>query len=271
MECDLKILDSLIVNKLDPVKLNEAHSENDFSEWLAIAEKVHANYPSNFFTEILSFQDVKLIKKHVQCHQARLIFLSDKLYFFISLNKKKSKKYCGSPLSFVAIQKSVYFILEELLNFLQHQFPKHFKLLHIVPKKQNKSIKEKFKGDIQKLKNRLVAGENKLWEIAFQPYEEFIKSERKSLCYQEIDYLQELLNELELIPGSSLFNRDDELLKNTLFQNNFNSWSFFYYLSDEIKDTVQLEETQTGQLEKYYWHQKVINQTIIDYFGQSVQ
>ena len=154
-------------------------------------------------------------------------------------------------------------MLEELLYFLQHQFPKYFKFLQTVPKKLDKSTKEKFKNALQILKNRLADDDSKLWVIAFQPYEDFINSENNSLNYANVAYLQALLNDLEVIPGSSLFKKDDAFLKNTLFKYNFNSWQFFYFLTEEIKANVQHEETLAGQLEKYYWHQKVINQTII--------
>ena len=226
MKCDLDILDSLILNKLNPENLIEEKSESNFMEWLSIAQKFKTDYQANIYSELFSLRDAKHIKSHIRCHQARFIFLSDKLYYFINLDVKKAKGLVNPPLGFITTQDSIYNILDELLCFLKVHFRKDFKFLYLVPKKLDKTVKEKFKLDLQNLKYRLVDGESKLWKIAFQPYEEFIKSERKSINYEEVEYLQDLLSELEVIPVSSLFKNDEELLKNTLLQNNFNSWHF---------------------------------------------
>lgn len=258
LKCDLNILDSLILNDLNPANLKEACSEKTYSEWLSIAQEFKIQYEKNFLIDLFSLKEERLIKQHVYCHQERLTFLSDQLFIFITLKENTN----NTPLSITSIQKSVCKIIEDLILFLRDRFPKYFRCLQPAPKKLIHSIREEFSESLHILRCQLT-GENKLWEIALEPYETFIKGEKKSLCFKEIDYLKDLLVELKNVPGSSLFQNDDAILKKVLFSNNFNSWKFFFFLTEEIKYSVQAEDSLAGQLEKFYWHQKVVNQSII--------
>ncbi len=257
MKCDLNILDSLILNDLNPANLKEAYSEKEYSEWLSIAQEFKIQYENNFLIDLFSLKEERLIKQHVYCHQERLTFLSDQLFVFINHNENTN----NTPLSLTAIQKSVCKIIEDLILFLRERFPKYFRCLQPAPKKLIHSVRKEFSESLHTLKSQLT-GDNKLWEIALEPYEIFTRGEKKSLSFKEIDYLKDLLNELKNVPGSILFQNDEGIIKKILFSNNFNSWKFLFYLTEEIKNSVEAEDTLTGQLEKYYWHQKVVNQSL---------
>ena len=147
-----------------------------------------------------------------------------------------------------------------MIFVLETYFHKNLAMVRIFRKKQRLMALMNFQDNVNKLSDRLGNIGNKLYTLTLDPFDEIISQTGSALILRKLNYLNSLLVELLTIPEPFDATKKTELIKKTLIRNNFNSWKFFHFLTEEIVNEVQQEETEKAQLLKFHYHLKCTNQ-----------
>lgn len=165
-----------------------------------------------------------------------------------------------TPLTYKDLQVSVYLTLEDLLNTIETQFPKYFNINAFLPNRKRILAMHQFSVNLSDLNdlNNLIP--SKLFTIITNPVKDFIDNP-SAATYRKLNYLIRYLKEI-----SSYRNTDNtvtnlsEHIQRKLIAINFNSLSFFNWVTTEILNKINDLDDITAKLEKLSWYLKEINQ-----------
>lgn len=267
MQYELTILDDLVLNKLNPHCSNLRSPDESLEQCVIIAHNSKLEIEDNFLKAPLRLRKSKLIQHYFYTHQVRLIFLCDFLFGNI-FQIDKSLDYSSSDISSPAgCMRSVYNILDNLLNFILSHFCKYFSFNLVVPEK-SKRFEKRFIRKLLVTVDIPKFNKIRLWDLTFKTISDFLDEKGQPFTYNNITYIKEVLVVIIKISDSEN-NYTNEVLKSKLISYNLNSSLFYDYLIDEIIESVRSQESIKLQLEKYYWHLKQINQ-IPSFTGKSL-
>jgi hypothetical protein len=258
---EINILETLVLDKLNPTLQKRKTSNKTFEEWLSTAIAVKENFQAKLREEISSLEDQKQIKLHLRKCHSKLVNIADKLFGYIYAQDKTFDYQISFATNLISVQKSIHVIVEEIIDHLITKYSNDFNQDQPIPEKERFLITRKLHENHMQLKKHLRNTNSKLIEITFDPFSEIL-DEKKQLTYRKSSYLLRLTEDLLVIAQSGTNDKSNAIMFK-LVQSNFNSWRFFNYVTDRIKNKVDEEKEISGKLLKYHYYLKRINQGYI--------
>ncbi len=259
-----EILESTILNKLNPSNINILESSDDsiLKDCLFIVSTEVPKIKSRLFKVVFDLRDDKLIGFYVQNHQKRLVFLTDKLFDFIQSAKNQINTSKNIEIPYINTCETISLSLEELLSFIESNFEMYFNSHEKIPNCLKQKSILKLKANLKAIEKLSTSNSDELFKIATDPFREFIEGKQEATFHQ-LRYLLELFNQLSCFKSTDSEVEYEEFLKLKLFYLNFNTMAFFHYLTIEVLSSIEIIESISLRIEKLYWYLKVFNQTPI--------
>lgn len=247
----MKTLDHLILNELNPANPAFSCNPGDCQTYESLVRT----------TKNLIFKKVfQLIKEdevgcYIRNYQRHLIFLSDCITGYRDKISQKSPAYAD----YIRLLDQVSDHVVGLLDFLNSYFTTHVDLDKEVPNCVKEKAKKRFASKIKQISNLGDFIDDELLKTVLLPAFEFqIDGSENTTTFRRITYLEVLLNEIIDI----LKKKDDveDRLKLKLIYLNYNSFRFFYYLQNELKESISAKMDGPAKICALNWHLKQISQ-----------
>jgi hypothetical protein len=197
---------------------------------------------------------MKAAELFIRHHQAVLIRLADTVTKFSKTPKLKAP--------YISLYEQVGEHLQYLLEFLRSYFTRYFCEQETAPAYYLESGKKDICGGLKMCKKNLQAkgvNDESLLALIFDSFESLCKGDDATFSYQEIQYLRELITELNslgiLHKEGCIYAAITELL----IQMNFNGQAFFNYFLAVIHKGIQGLAGKEAKLERLVWHRKEIS------------
>lgn len=257
----LEILESLVLNKLTE-NPNEPSIQN-FEEMILIVQSEQKKIKNKIVETFFNLTDESRFEFYIHKIQNDLTYLLDQLYNFLDSDETILSISLKEPLSFKDLQKSIYFIIENLLESIESQFSKYFNLEAPIPNRKRVIAIRQFSNNLEDLYKYRDSISSKLLVIITIPVKNFINDPSTS-TYHRYYYWKRFFTEIfnfrdSEIPRVNLSN----YLNRKLIHLNFNTISFFNFMTNEIRNNVNQVETVTEKIDKLSWYLKEINQTLV--------
>jgi hypothetical protein len=258
---ELELLEELISITLHPQNLkNENSVKKQFNEWHRLILLEKEKIKKNLRNGLLSFEKEKQRALYVQQHQSALIHMQDTLHEYLGLTN--AQKPSGNKV--FANQVSVYQhfdkCLEELLLFIERNFPHYFNKEEKIPFSHTLTFQEKYLLQIKSLHRNLLqfSNDKTLNDLIKSILTNFL-TKKRIITYNRLQYLKELIKKLESIENYKPFSCYPPLIE-VLIELNFNAFGFRHYLLGFLKDEINAAGSLNDRLEKVCFHYKEINQ-----------
>jgi hypothetical protein len=252
-----EILEDLVTSKILS-NVYKTASDESFEEWLSLASSEQDKIKKKLFELVLNFSCENQICRFFNHYQTKLITLSNLLYDhiepeyrFYSLPEVRAEMVHYRAISFLNI-------VEDLLTHSDIHYSKFINQETLIPKKLRDIAVKQFDCILTdfKLFNQFLP--EKLIQIISAPLEKFI-SNPELASIRNLNYLTKFTSELTRIPESEKQSML-VLFIDELFYLNYNSISFFNYVTDEICEAISGIDTISGKIEKLSWYLKETNQ-----------
>jgi len=252
MDYEFKNIELLIRNAISSTK-----SKTPFKEQFAIIRKAVAEEKARakecFAMQAISFENEPQVKRYVQYHQSQLTSLIDELFTL-----SKSGKVIGSP-----IESEAFFLydqLEEILDFIQVEFPIYFNQEGRLTEPRKNSFKKNYSKSLESLRTLLAI------EIIDPDLAGLLLNYLKGtlsgtlISFRRASLLESLTNSLlrlkDTVPPEKLTIE----IRCLLLAMNFNSPEFFKYYTNLIRQSLSELDSEVDKLEKLALHLKTVNQ-----------
>jgi hypothetical protein len=256
----LEILESLVLGKLT-TNPNETSDQN-YGEIIAIAQAEQKKI-KNKLAETLFLTDESRFEFYIHKVQNDITHLLDQLYNFLDSEETILSIAQNSPLSFKDLQISVYYILEDMLDYIESQFPKYFNLEAAIPNRKRVIAIRQFSDNLEDLYKYQDLIPSKLLVITALPIKNFIKDPSSSTyrCYY---YLKRYMMEISNFRNSEIHRVDlSYYIIRKLIRLNFNTVTFFNFITIEISKNVNQLEIVSEKIDQLSWYLKEVNQTLV--------
>ena len=260
MHSVLEILENLVFDRL--LSADPAHTTNQtFEDVIDIAQSQQKKILNKIVETYFNVTDVSRFEFYIHKIQNDVSHLADQLYIFLDPEETIHIPQVYGPLSFKDVQLTTYFIIEDLLETIERQYPRYFNFEAVILNRKREIAKRQFSDSLTDLKSNSHIISPKLLNIITKPLDDFINDPSNS-TYRRLDYLKKYLNEIFHFRDSDT-NRTDlnGYLMRKLIYLNFNAISFFNWATSEIRSNVNQSEGMFEKLEQLSWYLKEINQT----------
>ncbi|MEP7079817.1 MAG: hypothetical protein ABI784_03765 [Ginsengibacter sp.] len=156
--------------------------------------------------------------------------------------------------------------IEEMLSFIQVHFPNYLGLNRSIPVTHISYIDKLLKEKTAKLKIELrLVTNTKLIDIIFDDldYLFLVNKENRTISFKEMEYVKQILNELELLVKVERNRGEDEvftILDKILINLNFNSEDYIEYITRKITNHVRTIEGARERIDFLLFNFKKFNQ-----------
>lgn len=257
----LKEMDDLVLSCLNPSSsgLPSPENSNDcFSVIKQQAEKFKFELSNNLSLR----ENETACKRIVQRHLNRLISLSDSLY-------RNMQQPLGDKGSLVRDKLAGYIqilnILESLQQYLLTEYPAYCNRRHPVSLYTQKKTIKYFRRKLSEFLEQKNRADNELVRIVLSPFRRLVRNKKPHLSFASRQYMFRLMKILLLHLSVSSEQKDRaKTLQENLYAINFNSIDFFNYCKKQVQDDIQNMDSQKDQIEKLYFHLKIVSQQPID-------
>lgn len=209
----------------------------------------------------------KQVGWYISMHQQQLVLLLDQMATYLPEVDVIDSEISLTDITWLNLYKIIYLSLSELLSFLECQFARYLDIDCKVPSSYLLRAKNKFFKDVERLREDFgeTATEKRLISIIFQPFTDFIESDRTGLLisYQQLYFLKEMGDKLsELLKDVGDGVDLTEKVKDLLLYLNFNSMEYFHYWTETINAEIDNLPTTQEKLDRLIFLQKKASQAI---------
>lgn len=143
--------------------------------------------------------------------------------------------------------------IEQMLAYLEHYYKKYYCLKQLLPLWLKQKHHQLFK---EKLKTLKLTEENTLFQLVMHPLRTFVYY-KNEISYHQLYYYQKLLK----VVGECIKNKiDDQELKTRMILINYNCFSFFQYMINEISCKTGATDSLQEKINILIWYQKWVKQ-----------
>ena len=251
------MLEQIVSVILDPKKIREDQLNAEFlseCRLLSITEKERIK--KQFILEVFNSGDDSRIKLYIQQHQRAIIGLADLLFNYLQANGDKNINRVTKQKAITELYEVLYIYLEDLLYFIEKNFPKHFDRDLKIPDLYRWKIAAEIKNGLKLIKTSLqrIKVNDALIKVICHPFEDYQIPE-KLISYRELFYLKELQREILLAAE-----RKETDIINLLHYLNFNSIRFFNFYILQLGELTKGIDSDTGLIEYFSLKMKILNQ-----------
>lgn len=264
MQYQLKILEELVEFKLSPKKLEFSITTEVLEEVLSCAQSEQIRIKQAIL-KIINIQNDEVGNKcFIQKHQRGLISMLDAIMKFIDVSFVEIKNNrIDTPKELIGVQKAVYIIIEDILNFIGNRYFKYCDLGTRIPEKYKYLCLKEWETVITEIEKSTLLLNHRLIEIGLGPIRKYLVNKKLVLTYSRVLYYKELLRVIvDVLKVENEEKFDKELIKALVFVN-FNSINFAQYCIKIIKSELEIRTKIVEKLEWLAWCLKKINQTPI--------
>ncbi len=262
MKYELKVLEHIITVVLNPTRIKRDNLNDEFlSECKLHAEaekeRIRMQFTLMFFGENQEAQ----LKSYYGKHQAILIQLADIVFKYLQPGESESIYQLTNEISIINFYKEISRIPEDLLNFMEMNFPEYFDTEKKVPDAKRRLMMPEIKRNLKLIKNELgkFEIESTLIKITCSPLEDYLSPE-PNITYRDLAYLKELQKQLIYFIGKkNKVNANSQLCRLLLYLN-FNRLRFFNYYILQIEEEAKNCTDIAGLIAFYSLKIKLINQ-----------
>jgi hypothetical protein len=256
----LEILEKLVFDRL--LSVNADHTTNHtFVDIIDIAQSQQKKVLNKLVETYFNVTDVSRFELYIHKIQNDVTHLADQLYNFLDQEEIIHIQNVYGPLSFKDVQLTTYFIIEDLLETIEKQYPRYFNFDAVIPLRKREIAMRQFSDNLADLKSNSHKISPKLLDIISKPLENFI-SDPATSTYHRLNYLKKYIIEIFHFRDANTIRTDlNRYLMRKLIYLNFNSISFFHWATSEIRANVNQSEGMFEKLEQLSWYLKEINQT----------
>lgn len=256
MKYELDILDSIVQDTINaPAKIKE-QLDSYYNAVNIDVERIK----KTFVQEVFSLKNAQYIELYIQNHQTALVRLSDMVFQYMKPSGGCNIKTSEKNFSVTNLQKTICREIDNILSFMKSYFPKHFNHNDKIPEHHLLEAQKELKENNKHLCYQVVLEKNcTLLDIASYPLKEIHKSNEPA-SFNRLIYIKKLGNKINDSCLSCSGNSSNCNLKASLIYLNFNSYRFFTFLTQEIKQEYDKKDTICGQIEELSYHLKLINQ-----------
>jgi hypothetical protein len=186
----------------------------------------------SFVNSTAALEKKRALEGFVQFHEHAIIRLAGCLTRYVP----PTKIHRPSRTDTAILCHHLYVGLQDLLSFIAQHYSRYFDREAWIPESYHAIVITEFTKSITPLRHALLSKgfSEALVSHALSPYEEFVNE--RSSKYHRVIYLKQLKHELlnlarQQLPGKS----DDVPLMWTLFDMNFNSVTYYEYLTERIR------------------------------------
>lgn len=262
MEYELKVLEHIITVVLNPSKLKPVQLNDKFlGECKLLAETEKERIMKQFTLMVFDDSQESRIESYFRKHQAILIKLADNVFNYLQPGRPDSIILLTKENSILDFYKEISRILEELLNFIEINYPGYFDREAKIPNSARWLKSQEIKRNLKLIKKELEKFEldEKLIKIICDPFEDYLSVE-KNINYRNLAYLKELQQALiYFIRKNKIENANDQVCQLLLYRN-FNSLRFYNYYINQLEERTRSFNTIPEQIEFYSLKIKLINQ-----------
>ncbi len=262
MEYELKVLEHIITVVLNPSKLTLDKLNDEFlGECKLLAETEKERIMKQFTLVVFEESQESRIQLYFGKHQAILIKLADIVFNYLQPGRPDSIILLTNENSILDFYKEISQIPEELLNFIEINYPGYFDREAKIPNSARWLKSQEIKRNLKLIKKELEKfelGEN-LIKIICHPFEDYLTA-GKNITYRHLAYLKELQQALiYFIRKNKKENANDQVCQLLLYWN-FNSLRFYNYYINQLEERTKGFNTIPDQIEFYSLKIKLINQ-----------
>ena len=256
MKYELDILESIIQDKIDSTGKIRKQSDDYIQSVNAEVERLQ----KAFVREVFSLKNEKFVQLYIQNHQSALIGLSDNVFRNLVHSGSENTHTQTDDSSVSNLQKLICRKIDNLLLFMRTRFSRFFNHEHKIPEHFLLEVQKELKENNQELYYQVETEKNcTLLDIAFYPLKK-IQESKEPVSFNTLSYINKLCQKLNDSCLSCSDNSSNCNLKTSLIYLNFNSYRFFTFLTQEIKQEYDKKDTICGQIEELSYHLKLINQ-----------
>lgn len=248
-----------------------------------IREEIYqANYPINekllFDLKAIVIDEVEVIKQKLI--DARIRFQSEFLLeMYVQSRQRSLIQMTGALLKHTQADQIIkitqtrgaevfcqylYRVLQDLLGFLQAQYPRYFDRNAWIPASYRQILIQGFRMKLPQVERNMQRHsiDPELVNIMLQPVAEFIIASDSRSTYQKIIYLNEFLDVLEAFTPTYPSTDATQTLHDLLLAFSFNSFEYFSYRIREIEASLTPATPLTEQIETLWDEGKKIRQHV---------
>jgi len=199
---------------------------------------------------------------YIHKHQAAINKLMNIIHhYMVPKESITSSKEQVVDSSLHSLYKKINDRLDDLLLFIQVEFPDCFNWNEKVPHYYLLPLREDFRSRMKTIKRQLVKSNTneKLIDLILCPVSDFCNNHNVRITYCKMQYLDHLLAELKRINKKRSNSHYPPMIE-LLIEMEFNCTKFIKYLTDYIDDEVQSIQTEKEKVDRLLLHFKEINQ-----------
>lgn len=262
MEYELKVLEHLIKVVLNPsiIKL-ESLNDKFISKYKLLINSEKERIRQQFTIMVFGESQESLMGSYYRKHQAMLVQLADIVLKYLQPEGPESIYRKTNEIFIIDFYKALSSIQEELLNFIEINFPEYFNMENKIPDAKRLLMAPEIKRNLKIIKNEFgkLEIDDSLIKIICSPLEDFLL-QNNTITYHDLFYLKTLQQELFYFTGKkNKVNANDKLCQ-LLLNLNFNRLRFFNYYILQIEDQAKLCNNISELIEFYSLKIKLINQ-----------
>ncbi len=262
MEYELKVLEHIITVVLNPSKLKRDQLNDEFlGECKLLAETEKERIMKQFTLMVFNESQESRIESYFRKHQAILIKLADIVFNYLLPGRLEGVILLTNENSILDFYKEISRIPEELLNFIEINYPGYFDREAKIPNSTWWLMAQEIKRNLKLIKKELGKFEldEKLIKIIRDPFEDYLTAE-KNINYRNLAYLKELQQALIYFSRKNKIENANEQVCQLLLYRNFNSLRFYNYYINQLEERTRSFKTIPEQIEFYSFKIKLINQ-----------
>lgn len=254
----LEWLDSLITVSLNPVKNDHATvTSQQIETILSRMADEKTKFQSLLKKHVFGLTNEKQIELFLKQYHSTLIILLDQAL-------ENSKAITNKKKALMHLVSETITCLDELLSFVETRFSNYLCLDERVPFTYLSVAKKELKPRIDKLNLKLskLVSDNQLREIIMNSLFFFIdNNEGNPVTFQELLYIKELLNELEVVEVVEENKCTYTSIDRILVYLNFNNTEYINYLTQKIAKKINTHDDVSKRMDCLLFHSKEFNQT----------
>lgn len=261
MQYELKTLEDLVQNKINPIKYKSQINEEMLELLLNIVQSEQQRIKVSLVDTVTQLKEERHVNHYIQQHQKGVILLLDTLLILIEQTEetpKDAKIIQGT--SIVAVQKTIFLIFEDILHFIENRYLSYCDLSLKIPEKYKQIQIREFKIAVDYIHCKIGGITHELLNMALHPINYLIKKPHGGVSYKEMIYRRELLKGVLCVIDNFEVDKIEHELFKTLTYLNFNSVFFVKYVIKKIKidlknyDTILEKTDRLARQLKMYNH-----------------
>lgn len=253
----LEWLDYLITVSLNPAKNDDATvTDEQIKTILTQMAEEKTKFQSRLKNHVFGLTKEKQIGLFLKQYHSDLIILFDQALI-------NSKAIPGKKKTLKRLASEIITCVDELLSFVETRFADYLCLDERVPLTYLSVTKKELKPRIDKLNLKLSkqVTDNQLRDIVVNSLLFFIDNdEANRVTFQELFYIKELLNELEVIEALEENKCTYTSLDRILIYLNFNNTEYMNYLTQKIANKINTHDDVSKRMDCLLIHFKEFNQ-----------